>query len=87
MVKAFNTTFAATLMDAEVAGQPLDVFIAGDDEDAKATVSKLVEDGGLRPIDAGQLGLAQELEAAGLLHMSIQDTLVTGFASAMKILH
>jgi 8-hydroxy-5-deazaflavin:NADPH oxidoreductase len=85
VVKAFNTTFAGTLIDGEVAGQPLDVFLAGDDEEAKASVSKLVEDGGLRPIDAGPLRRARELEAAGLLHMSVQGTLGTGFGSALKI--
>jgi len=86
VVKAFNTTFAGTLIDGQVAGQPLDVFLAGDDEEAKARVSKLVEDGGLRPIDAGPLRRARELEAAGLVHMSVQNTLGTGFASALKIL-
>jgi predicted dinucleotide-binding enzyme len=39
VVKAFNTTFAGTLIEGRVAGQPLDVFIAGDDDDAKATVA------------------------------------------------
>jgi len=86
VVKAFNTTFAATLIDGEIGGKPLDVFLAGDDEEAKATVSQLVEDGGLRPIDAGPLTRARELEATGLLHMSMQNTLGTGFASALKIL-
>ena len=86
VVKAFNTTFAGTLIDGEVAGKPLDVFLAGDDEEAKATVSHLVEDGGLRPIDVGPLMRARELEATGLLHMSMQNTLGTGFASALKIL-
>ena len=87
VVKAFNTTFAGTLIDGQVAGQPLDVFLAGDDEEAKASVSKLVEDGGLRPIDAGPLRRARELEAAGLLHMSVQGTLGTGFGSSLKILN
>ena len=86
VVKAFNTTFAGTLREGEVSGQPLDVFLAGDDEEAKAAVSKLVEDGGLRPIDAGPLKRARELEAAGLLHMGIQERLGTGFGSALKIL-
>jgi 8-hydroxy-5-deazaflavin:NADPH oxidoreductase len=86
VVKAFNTTFAGTLREGEISGEPLDVFVAGDDEDAKATVSKLVTDGGLRPIDAGPLKRARELEAAGLLHMSIQGGLGTGFGSALKIL-
>jgi predicted dinucleotide-binding enzyme len=85
IVKAFNTTFANTLGEGQVADQPLDVFLAGDDEEAKATVSKLVEDGGLRPIDAGPLKRARELEAAGLLHMSVQEKLGTGFGSALKV--
>ena len=53
IVKAFNTTFAGALVAGEVAGQPLDVFIASDDEQAKARVAQLVEDGGMRAIDAG----------------------------------
>ena len=84
-VKAFNTTFANTLREGEGAGQALDVFLAGDDEEAKATVAQLAEDGGLRPVDAGPLGRARELEAAGLLHMGVQSTLGTGFGSALKI--
>ena len=86
VVKAFNTTFATTLREGAVAGQTLDVFLAGDDEDAKATIAQLAEDGGLRPVDAGPLGRARELEAAGLLHMTLQGTLGTGFGSALKIL-
>jgi predicted dinucleotide-binding enzyme len=54
-VKAFNTTFAGTLVEGEVAGQQLDVLIAGDDEQAKQKVSQLVAVGGLRPIDVGPL--------------------------------
>jgi NADPH-dependent F420 reductase len=86
VVKAFNTTFAGTLLEGQVAGQPLDVFIAGDDEDAKATVAKLAQDGGLNPIDAGPLKQARQLEAMGLLHMTLQNSLGTGFSSALKIL-
>jgi 8-hydroxy-5-deazaflavin:NADPH oxidoreductase len=86
VVKAFNTTFAGTLSEGRVAGQPLDVFIAGDDEDAKATVKKLAEDGGLNPLDAGPLKQARQLEAMGLLHMTLQSSLGTGFSTALKIL-
>jgi 8-hydroxy-5-deazaflavin:NADPH oxidoreductase len=86
VVKAFNTTFAGTLAEGRVADQPLDVLIAGDDEDAKARVARLAEDGGLNPIDAGPLKRARELEAMGLLHMTLQGTLGTGFSSAIKIL-
>jgi 8-hydroxy-5-deazaflavin:NADPH oxidoreductase len=86
VVKAFNTTFAGTLVEGEVAGQPLDVFIAGDDEDAKATVSQLAESSGLRPVDAGPLARARELEAPGYLHMTIQQGLGTGFGSTVKVI-
>ena len=86
VVKAFNTTFAGTLSEGQVAGQALDVFLAGDDEDAKATVAKLVRDGGLNAIDAGPLKRARELEAAGLLHMTLQGSLGTSYGSALKIL-
>jgi predicted dinucleotide-binding enzyme len=62
-VKSFNTTFANTLKSGEVAGQKLDVLIAGDDERAKDAVATLARDGGLNPIDVGPLRRARELEA------------------------
>ena len=86
VVKAFNTTFAGTLVEGNVAGQPLDVFIAGDDDGAKASVKQLVEDGGLRAVDAGPLARARELEALGYLHMAIQQGLGTGFGSNVKVI-
>ncbi len=86
MVKAFNTTFAATLVAGEVAGQPLDVLLAGDDADAKAQVAALVEAGGMRPIDAGPLRRARQLEHLGFLHMALQEALDSGYGSAVKLL-
>ena len=86
VVKAFNTTFAGTLAEGEVAGQALDVLVASDDEEAKGTVKQLVEDGGLRPVDAGPLARAHELEALGFLHMALQEPLGTGYGSTIKIL-
>src|SRR6185295_2066445 len=59
VVKAFNTTFAGTLVDGEVAGTPLDVFVAGDDDEAKGVVAQLATDGGLRAIDVSPLALAR----------------------------
>jgi predicted dinucleotide-binding enzyme len=85
VVKAFNTTFAGTLAEGRVSDTPLDVFIAGDDDAAKAKVRQLVEDGGLRAVDAGPLARARELEALGYLHMAIQEPLGTGFGSTVKI--
>lgn len=86
VVKAFNTTFARTLVAGTVAGQPLDVFIAGDDAAAKATISQLVEEGGLRAIDTGPLSRARQLEGIGLLGITLQGPLGTNFMSAWKLL-
>jgi NADPH-dependent F420 reductase len=86
VVKAFNTTFAATLVEGQVAGQSLDVFVASDHEDAKRTVTQLIKDGGLRAVDAGPLARAHELEALGYLHMTLQQPLGTGFSSTVKVL-
>jgi len=86
VVKAFNTTFGRTLVPGEVAGQKLDVLIAGDDQAAKQKIATLVEAGGLRPIDVGPLRRARQLEQLGFLHISLQDRLGTGFGSAVKFL-
>ena len=40
---------------------------------------------GLTAIDAGPLKRARELEAAGLLHMSVQESLGSGFNSALRV--
>lgn len=86
VVKAFNTTFAGTLLAGQVAGQPLDVFIAGDDAGAKNRVAQLVKDGGMRPIDAGPLQRARQIEAMQFLHITLQGTLGTNWGSTIKIL-
>jgi hypothetical protein len=84
VLKAFNTTFAGTLVAGQVAGLPLDVLIAGDDADAKAILSRLVEDSGLRAIDVGPLSRARLLEGIGLLHITLQGKLGTNWMSAVK---
>jgi predicted dinucleotide-binding enzyme len=67
VVKAFNTVFQVVL----VKGEPLDVFIAGDDESAKASVAKFVESLGLRPLDVGGLKMAHYLEGMGLVAVGL----------------
>ena len=85
LVKAFNTTFAGTLVAGQVAEQPLDVFIAGDDESAKNVVKELVQSGGMHPVDVGALERARQLEAIGLLGITLQGPLGTGFMSGWKL--
>ncbi len=86
VVKAFNTTFAGTLLTGESAGQKLDVFIAGDDADAKSKVAQLVTDGGMRAIDTGPLHRARQIEGMQLLHIVLQGALGTNWGSTLKIL-
>jgi predicted dinucleotide-binding enzyme len=70
VVKAFNTLFSHILS----AGDPVDVFMAGDDTQAKASVSAFITSLGLRPRDAGDLSMAHWLEGAGLLEMGLART-------------
>ena len=86
VVKAFNTTFSGMLVEGQVAGQPLDVLIAGDDEVAKETVAQLVRDGGLRAIDVGPLERARHLEGLGFLGIALQQPLGLNFQSAWKLI-
>ena len=86
VVKAFNTTYASTLLSGSVAGQPLDVFLAGDDADAKAKVAQIVTDGGMRAVDTGPLSRARQIEGMQLLHIVTQGALGTNWGSALKIL-
>ena len=86
VVKAFNTTFAGTLVVGQVDGRPLDVLIASDDDDAKASVTEFAESAGLRPLDAGPLRRARQLEALGFLHMTLQPNFGGAYSTAVKVL-
>jgi 8-hydroxy-5-deazaflavin:NADPH oxidoreductase len=47
------------------------VFLAGDDAQAKASLSAFIQSLGLRPLDTGDLTMAHWLEGAGLLMMGL----------------
>jgi predicted dinucleotide-binding enzyme len=67
VVKAFNTVFGHVLEK----GRTLDVFMAGDDAQAKAAVAELVKSLGLRPLDVGGLTMAHWLEGTSLVLMGL----------------
>jgi 8-hydroxy-5-deazaflavin:NADPH oxidoreductase len=71
VLKAFNTTFAATLAAGTVGPVTTTVLIAGDDADAKSLLAGIVTSGGLNAIDAGALTRARELEAIGFLQLTL----------------
>jgi 8-hydroxy-5-deazaflavin:NADPH oxidoreductase len=59
VVKAFNTIFGHVLAQE---GWTMDALFAGDDVEAKSSVSAFIETLGLRPLDVGGLGMAHWLE-------------------------
>ena len=71
VLKAFNTTFAATIASGSVGSEVTTVLIAGDDAEAKALLAGVVTAGGLRAIDAGSLRRARELEAIGFMQITL----------------
>lgn len=85
VVKAFNTVFAGLLAQGNVGGQPLDVFLAGDDEGAKAALAEMLMQDGLHPIDAGPLKRARQLEGLALLSIGLQPKLAKPWMSTFKI--
>ena len=88
VVKAFNTQFSHVLAAGPVEDHPLDVFIAGDDAQAKARVSAFVESLGLRPMDVGQLPMARTLEHVCLLSLGLMthSTKHSNFAIGVSLL-
>ncbi|WP_017586138.1 NADPH-dependent F420 reductase [Nocardiopsis ganjiahuensis] len=66
VVKAFNTIFRDVLEK----GRP-DVFVAGDDAQAKASVAAFIESLGLRPLDVGGLRMAHWLEGMGVVTVGL----------------
>jgi 8-hydroxy-5-deazaflavin:NADPH oxidoreductase len=71
VLKAFNTTFAATLAAGTVGENPTTVLIAGDDAAAKAALAATITATGMNAIDAGALSRARELEAMGFLQITL----------------
>lgn len=71
VLKAFNTTYAGTLISKKIGDQATTVLIAGDDDAAKQTLLSAVEAGGVGAIDAGSLSRAHELEAMGFLQLAL----------------
>ncbi len=81
VVKAFNTLFGHLLAQ----GGPVDVFMAGDDAQAKASVSEFIESLGLRPRDTGDLSMAHWVEGAGVLTMGLARYGVGNFNFSLGI--
>ncbi|PSG98089.1 hypothetical protein BRD56_02200 [Thermoplasmatales archaeon SW_10_69_26] len=71
VVKAFNTVFAEQMSQGNSHGEPLTVFVAGDNDTARQHTSSLAEDIGFETADTGPLENARWLEGMGYLHVKL----------------
>ena len=74
-VKAFST-LPSDLLDGNrwSVGDPIpQVFVAGDDADAKKVVFRLAEDAGFTALDTGPLSAALSIEQLGILRHHVAD--------------
>jgi predicted dinucleotide-binding enzyme len=85
VVKAFNTVFASNQANAESSDEPIDGFIAGDDSEAKAKATELVEAIGLRPLDVGPLSAARYLEGMAWLNIGLNAANGWSWTSAWRL--
>lgn len=87
VVKAFNTVFAADFATPTLGGTTVDCFIAGDDDQAVATVCQLVQDAGFTPVAAGTLPISRTLENMMLLLVGLTMKNGYNWAAGWKVLH
>ena len=71
VVKAFNTTGAENMGDPKYPSGALTMLLAGDDDDAKATVAQLASDLGFEPVDLGPLETARYLEPFAMVWITL----------------
>ncbi|WP_367376966.1 NADPH-dependent F420 reductase [Levilactobacillus cerevisiae] len=87
VVKAFNTTFAATLQSRKVSDQAqTTVMAAGDDAAAKQELADALTDSGVAFVDAGALKRARELESFGFLQMTLAASEKIGWTGGFGVL-
>jgi 8-hydroxy-5-deazaflavin:NADPH oxidoreductase len=74
VVKAFNTVNNKLMVDPGLAGGRQPMFIAGDDDGAKATVAEALDDFGWDAFDVGGIEQSRQLESLCLLWVAVGKT-------------
>jgi predicted dinucleotide-binding enzyme len=69
VVKAFNTVTAPLMFRPSLPGGPPTMFIAGDDDAAKRTVTDLLREFGWQTVDIGGIDGARLLEPLAMLYI------------------
>ena len=86
VIKAFNQFGAEHHGDPSLTGAPANVFMAGDDAEAKKALGEVATKAGFRPIDAGPLRNAGVLENVAVLwiHLATVGGLGRGFVIELR---
>lgn len=87
VIKAFNTVFSGDFSQPVIDGKQVDVFIAGNDEEALTTVSELVADAGFNPIVTGGLSVSRTLENMTALLIQLNRKYNYKGIGGWKVLH
>jgi 8-hydroxy-5-deazaflavin:NADPH oxidoreductase len=83
VVKASNTILAQLLpTEAREGRDPVQVFVAGDEDAAKKAVFDLVSKGGFQPVESGPLSNSQYLEPLGEINIHFGFFLGWGTSAA-----
>jgi predicted dinucleotide-binding enzyme len=86
VVKAFNSTGFENMADPDFGGRATTMFIAGDDESAKAIACELAREIGFDPVVAGPLAMARLLEPLALLWIKLAVVQGYGTRIAFQLL-
>lgn len=86
VIKAFNTAFAGHMDTGRVKNEPITLFVAGDDAEAKSTVLQLGREIGFDAVDAGPLQNARWLETLGYFHIQLGYMLKMGTDVEFKLI-
>ncbi len=75
VIKGFNTFGAEIHLDPSLGGTVADVFLAGDDAEAKKAVAAVAQAAGFSPVDSGPLRNAAVLENLAVLwiHLALRE--------------
>ncbi len=89
IVKAFNAVFAEVYAarTPQLGREPISIFFAGDDDDAKQLVKQLIDSLGFAAVDAGPLSNARYLEPLSLLNIQLGRRLGYGTQIGFALTH
>jgi predicted dinucleotide-binding enzyme len=68
LIKAFNTVPAPILAEGKIGDTPIDIFLAGDDQESKDKLAQAINECGMRAVDVGPISRAPYLESMLLIN-------------------